>query len=271
MMGTIAEVFPVVYSDVKSFHLRFGLECHFKNPADQFFSTLNGLLDEGSLAQTFSAVKPTVEFFQREWDKKVAADPTRIPATFIAFRAPKKDKVKMRSMVSSSLPCLISKCHRWSFTRNDKRRKRMLGHNGALTGVDVRAWAHEANGKVSLIGGTFHRCKTAAPAVEEVELEECDAGNAEGQLEEPILGSKRRVVADGWRISYRSRAPEDEGGDVAAARIEAKMNGSHDNPFLEEGRRHCSAVEKIQWRESKVVRMRLRTDAQKRAGLEAHY
>ena len=199
-------------------HYNFGLEAHFKNPCDMYFSTLTRRREDASLKVVIADVPDLKTVYEQEGKKR----PSLAPAEFFYdFMPPPKKEVPQSKFVPSSLPVLITKCHSWTFRLADKRRRCLVNEHSVLTGTYVRA---------ALIAGRrceAHQTTLAAKLVDLAEAaDEPDAALEDDGLDGEVLPiTVETREQDGWRLSYKRLFPEFEKPEKAVKRLTRKREG----------------------------------------------
>jgi len=119
----------------------YGVEQHFKNPCDGYFSELNLRKEMAKQEHMIKELEELVHHLTRLGEEARALDPQKHAETIIEFWPPDKKTVQEFCFRATSLPAKITGCHCWEFHLNDKRRVSLLarGDKELVTAVDCRA------------------------------------------------------------------------------------------------------------------------------------
>ena len=119
----------------------YGVEQHFKNPCDGYFSELNLRKEMAKQEHMIKELEELVHHLTRLGEEARALDPQKHAETIIEFWPPEKETVQEFCFRATSLPAKLTGCHCWEFHLNDKRRVSLLARDDkeSVTGIDCRA------------------------------------------------------------------------------------------------------------------------------------
>ncbi len=201
LLASAAYIWPQRYK--LSYTVCWGLEQHFKNPVDGYFSRLSRRKSLVARHRWIYSIADLLEVYESAAKDKADLNS---PEFFYDWMPPPRGAVPTALLTRASLSVGVKASHCYSFTLVDARRNSLRGKGAAfstITGVQCRAHV--------LPGLRSEESRTSHPVLEDEEVGEelnCnDEGECEQQNSASAIGCGEQIV-NGWRTYYRTKAPE---------------------------------------------------------------
>ena len=155
------------YGFVKSLrihqHVMYGVEQHFENPCDGYFSELDQRKAMAKQEHMIKDLHELVHHLTRLGDEARTLDPQKHAETILEFFPPDKKTVQAFCLRATSLPAKITGCHCWEFHLKNKRRVSLLSRVDKewITGITCRA-RMLCNARCDVAQTCYPRLKTGA-------------------------------------------------------------------------------------------------------------